>query len=648
MDDLINFLRDAESQRQPSYEETLEQHKRILIKQREVNDFKKLALETDKFRQQLIRDDRQMLIQADKTKALCHRIDELKIEVQSVIDKNIGHAFNLMEERCHQKRLNEEQREKKRKQIGKLKQQLESYEAITKQIRDSKGQTMLQQAKADTDAEKKKYDVARLEIDNIWKERRKQEQQERAAFQATIVEMANLWTNIKQREAETDALTLNIELMKTKIVQLKEDVELKRVQEIEEAKRLEIEMNERVLTPMKIVHTEIDEAFKNPNDFPAIVDKIELSRRSYEHIFKRPEYVELRNRRKHKSFSKKCKPKAVQHLLSNFQEQLKAVSQSQPLPEQTKSAATRELESTQPSEHQQQIVRNETTKELTPPTKDNETSLDKHSSSDQHRHAVVVPAKQSRKRTKPSRSQPVTTPKLLQEEDFIPPAKRVTSIGDGKPSKPSKSQPEPVTVRDELPPSVQRATPRKHTPELVAKEHNAGSASQKRTHRENPKALPNQETLLSASPERSAKSSKKHKDTSHEADVEEKRPETVQTNVAIEQHRSDEDTNVDNSPQARHGQQADSGALFDTVSLSGSISSLEMEDRGASSDLGFDLSPISSTNGGRDGGSGGSNGADLDFDFLSNSPQQSATSEQKKSNDFDFFGDKSSGGFDFF
>lgn len=234
-----------------------------------------------------------VLNEARKTQILCHKLDDLKIEIQGIIDQNIIH---MMEAICKQeltKSFRDTERERKRLEINDCRQQIEAFQQIRKQIEESEGQKMLLEAKEHEKQEHKKLEEVRSEIKNIFRVRREADEAEWNKITSTFVEISKMYMQIVTREKQNEAFLQNNVIMSTKIENLKEEIKQQSIREEEELKQQEIEMNERFLTPMKIPHADVSQdLFKNPNDFPALVEKIELTRRTYENIFKRPEYVQ--------------------------------------------------------------------------------------------------------------------------------------------------------------------------------------------------------------------------------------------------------------------------------------------------------------------------------------------------------------------
>ncbi|XP_058455017.1 interaptin-like isoform X2 [Malaya genurostris] len=639
MDDFMDFLK--QSQTEISYEEQLEQQKNWLLKQREVEDFKKITNETKKFCEQLKLEERRVLQEARETQKLCRKLDELKIGVQDIIDQNIAHTLTAIQDQSLLHYQKEAQREQKRQKIGVMKDQLQRYQEIKDHIEKSKGEFMLRQAKAELEAERSKYEKSRAEINAIWKVRRVREQREWKEITTMFVQIAELHVAIRAREKENATITENNDLMKAKIVRLKEEIEQKRIQDEEEMKRREAEMQERIMRPMKIVHAEIPpSSFKNPNDFPALAEKIEITRRSYENIFKRPEYVELR---KHK---RKNKSRAVTQL--NFPSKL---APPNPINKFSVSEKTHNSQPTQVAKDcgQEEVsTKKEKSSAIikpisTPTAKQVQfvTEMPEHSSKSLHSakrktadhnssSKATLPTchVQSSKRFKSSMSQPesINFGNIRTQDEQRSANKRRTSretrhTPDQMPST-TKNQKTKFkhTLLDDKEPDVLNS-------QIASKEENSVTSQ----HQSNSQKMPLQETVIASCSGRQPEQQEKNQPSN---------PQSVPSDTGHEAKEI-------NSPTLL--QQADP-ASFDAVSLTSSTSSFDLENGETNSDFDFTLSPTCDAST-RDPNNG--QASDLDFDFLNSPPQQQQnslkTSQRKQSEEFDFLScDDSGTGFDFF
>ncbi|XP_055616802.1 structural maintenance of chromosomes protein 2-like [Toxorhynchites rutilus septentrionalis] len=296
MDEFLSALKKQEElQPEPSYAEQLEKQKEILLKQREVDDLRKLAVEFKACCRQLEAEDRCLLEQANKTKALSIQFDELKIQVQGIIDQNIAFTMDKVRQNCLR---NSGQYDRKRQMIVDLKQQLEHYERSYTQMKESKCEVLLKKCQAELEEEKIKMGEIRSEIADIRKGRVDKSKQNWEEKKNNFLEIAKLWNKIKTQEEQTSIVSQNNELIRTRIIQLDNEIEIQKQREEAEKRRRNAELKEQMITPLKIIHaSKSSKSFKNPNEFPMLVEKMR-AQRSYEEIFKRTDYIDLRGSRK--------------------------------------------------------------------------------------------------------------------------------------------------------------------------------------------------------------------------------------------------------------------------------------------------------------------------------------------------------------
>uniref|UniRef100_A0A1Q3FW73 Putative calponin similarity domain-containing protein ddb g0272472 isoform x1 n=1 Tax=Culex tarsalis TaxID=7177 RepID=A0A1Q3FW73_CULTA len=635
--ELVGFIQEQEhSEQEESLLEKLERQKRLLLKKQEVEDFRKFVEATKTYCEQQKLTYRHQLERANATKKLCHKIDQMKIEVQRVIDRTIEQTLSSAQEQSRRFHLKEEHREKKRRQIDELRGQLERYEDIAKHIRESKGQAMLRAAKATAEDETRKLDSVRNERDKMKRTQREKEAGEWEESKAALVEIGRLWAQVRAQERENKAIDAKNGLVRAEIVKTAEELEQQRIIEEEEAKRLEEESSQRALTPIKISHTDMG-LFKNPNDFPVMTTKIEASRRSYENIFKRPEYMEL------KKF--KC------------DKRVKLRKHTQVAPEGVKNQLAVVVPRLKADETQSKGVVAATVSDIgTQSTK----------------MVVDQPPKKSASMVE----EPVTQPKTSSSKKLVKPSKQVATPAVRR----QKLKPEKLDFTEAPTPKKEVEITEKSTPtakkrtssnvlELTKENIDSMLSSAKR-----PKK---QQSPIAAEPPKPKKVTIDPKPVQIPLEQEPfsppappSPPSPVSEAAAAQPERGteqDADSNSGgSSPPRRHPE------AFDGVSLGGSISSLELNDHDSVSDLGFDLSPVGSFDesgaggGGEDNKRGGSSspGAGMDFDFLnedvpakvasqrgSQSKKKAAAAPAKASDGLDFLGGSGgdeSGGFDFF
>lgn len=585
--------------------------------------------------------NRHQLERANATKKLCHKIDQMKIEVQRVIDRSIEQTLSSAQEQSRRFHLKEEHRDKKRLHICELRGQLDRYEEIARHIRESKGQAMLRAAKATAEEEARKLENVRGERDKLCQTQREREAGEWQESKRELVEIGNLWVKVGMQERENFAIEEKNALVRAEIVKLTEELEQQRIFEEEEAKRLEEESSQRALTPIKISHVDMG-LFKDPNDFPSITNKIEASRRTYENIFKRPEYMELKKfksdkrvkTRKHSQAGlEKLSREAVNNQLAIVVPRLKIDGVSS----QSKGvvSATVSDEGAQSSKVDQ------------PPRK----------SISMVEGPVLQPEiPSSKKPTKPSKQ--VATPAVRRQKlkpeklDFREcptPPKETKIVEKSTPTTKKRTSSNVLELTRENVDSMLSSAKRAKKSPVTAEP----PKPKKVTIDPKPMQIPVEPEPLSthapASPTPSLPNEEAPPSPVSEVDAAQPSPERA------------EDSNSGGSSPPRRPSEA-----FDGVSLGGSISSLELNDRDSVSDLGFDLSPVGSTDE-SGGGNKRSSSPGMDFDFLNeNSPPKPVrvasqkgsqpkkkAAPEKSSDGFDFLGGggdggDDSGGFDFF
>lgn len=635
IEELIDFIQGQEkSEEEDSLDEKLEMQKTLLLKKQKLEDFQKLTEATKIYSDQQELTNRQQLERANATKKLFNKIDQMKIEVQRLIDRSMEQMFSSAQEQSWRFHQMDEHREKKRLQINELRGQLERYEEIAKHIRESRGQAMLRAAKTAAKEEARKLKNVRSERDKLSRVQSEKKASEWEEDRKALVEIASLWMQVKMKERENEAIEQNNDLVKAEIAKIKQELEQQRILEIEKAKRQEEESNQRALMPIKISQTDMS-MFKDPNDFPSITTKIEASRRSYENIFKRPEYMELKKFTSDKRVKlRKQERTALANLNRDcVKTQLAVIVPRLKIDDKTQS---KEVVSATESE-----VGSQSTNMVV-----DQPSMNPNSSVEQPVNQTDPKVSSSKKPIKPSKlvaTSAIRRQKLKPEKlDFteIPtPSKKIKIVEKCTPTpkkransnvleltkenvdsmlssiKRSKMQQSPITV--EPPPKPKKVTidPKPiHIPE--DKEPFAPSAPSS----PNP-SLPNEEPEAPPSPV-------------CESAV---RPSPEQADGV--------DSNSGGSSPPRQHPEA-----FDGVSLGGSISSLELNERDSVSDLGFDLSPVGSYDeSGADRKRAGSSspGAGLDFDFLNENSPAKVTSQKERQSKKPAASAKSSGGFDF-
>ncbi|XP_058822205.1 calponin homology domain-containing protein DDB_G0272472-like isoform X2 [Topomyia yanbarensis] len=662
MDELMKLV--EVSQEETSYEEQLEYRKTLLLKQREVDDFNKIAAEIKKFSLQLRQEDQRALHEAKKTQKLCHKLDELKIEVQDIIDQNIWYAMTAMNEQCHRRTQKEKQREQKAQKICEMKEKLQKYQQIQQHFQNSKGQIMLREANEQLEEERRKLDRSRAEIESICIAKRKQEQKEWSEITTMFVQIGKLHVDIKARDKDNDTIIQNNELMKVKINLLKDEIEQRNLQEAEEVKRRENEMQERVLMPMKIVHADIaQDPFKNPNDFPALADKIDFRRQTSQNIFKRPKCIELRK------YKKKNKPRAAALLNIKMQLNQPVVKAFKlPIAEKTLKLSTEQPKVTKEHSQNENSVKTGTTtkkaervstekqvgiatdqralnrvkpqadsdhtsqKKPTQPVKRKSTEVDLNNN--KALPTCSVQNQQSSKRTKPSKSQPESASAL---KTYIPhdhsSEKRLTAH-----TQPASKERHQLSQMPSSAPSsvqVQKITPKHPSVEV---QENVFPDAKPRTQEHKSKR---QEIIAVENPNLPVSPPLQRHPAQQEAD-QLSDPKSVQSEG---DNGSNESVSPPGAPRQHKGKDS-----YDAISLTSSVSSFDMETRGASSDFDFQLSPAGETLPNNTVCGDGSAGSDLDFDFLGSPQQQNPSGTSQKNNEaFDFLeADDSGAGFDFF
>ncbi|XP_055625790.1 uncharacterized protein LOC129768284 [Toxorhynchites rutilus septentrionalis] len=597
MDEFLKSLREqGKFQPEPSYADELEKQKAILLKQREVDNLKELLDGTKVFCEQLEVEDRCLLEQAHKTKALVSQLDELKIKVQSVIDQNFDLTMNKLRENCYRNTALNKQRHQKRQMIVNLKQQHEHYKGLLVQMQESKGQVLLREAQDEYEEEKNKLEAIRSEINSIRKTKTEGDKKYWEEKKAMFVEMAKLQIQIKTQNEQTSAVMKNNELLKTRIIQLSDEIETQKEREEAEAIRRKNELDEQVMTPLKIIHAvKSQHVFKNPNDFPMLVESIQ-NKRSYESIFKRSEF--------HNSYTSRRKGENT------------ATHNKTTIPHAT---FLSKAESTPLKRKKQTVPKNSpdntTTMYASPSNefKTQEKLIVSESEKQPKRRPAQVPSQQATKKIDSSESQPKAS-SFSQDKQIIK-------------TKNPTNELENITKVSESKTNVSEV---------------ATTISEKASNSNKPEKQKNQPAQVDGNAVA----------TSVESDPKSNFASEGPTQKVIPSPQKDENQSgsMQTEPGASEDQDYEStkdAGNADTVSLASTISSFDLDEREGSSDLGFDLSPVVARKGKK--GSDGSESGDLDFDFLTDSPKQAAAPRKnKKQNDFDFLSADNDNSFDFF
>ncbi|XP_055551054.1 uncharacterized protein LOC129733310 [Wyeomyia smithii] len=693
MDPLLNFLQTEKIKDDPSYEEQLEHQKILLLKQREVDDFKKIADYTRQFNEQLKYSSANILKETRKTKIYSRKLIDLKIEVQRVIDQNILHTMKAIRKQEVIESFKEIEHERMREEIDEDTQQIQMYQQISNHIRESKAQIMLLEAREQREQENQTLEKVRSDIKNIFKKRRETEEEEWKKITTTFVEISELYMQIQTREKENDALLQSNSVLRAKIEQLKEDIKQQCIQEEKDLKQQEIEMNERFLTPMKITHADVPrDSFKNPNDFPALIDKIELTRRNYENIFKRPEYTE--NMKPRKIYNKIKKFSPLFQGFSNIRKKTPIVSVC-PLSKNkglfTASTHNDVITDTCANTKDPKTCAKNTNPPVTVSTPQNKFQPNLEIKSqlvtpknkpakrniieiheDNERAAVCNVPMQKTKRKKYSRTQPesmnatntdelansVRRSLISSQEEKLKQYEVENLVDDNtqiqrdtKRAKHAGTQPEAKNLTHKFEPFVcqqTRSKPNQKEQTIAKISDNVIPKKIEEKTKQQPKrrVSQNAENVLLDKVVRPCT-----KSAAPEFEEEFPQKEVVSTRTDSKMFQSDNSTrNV--SPTECDNQRDDQRSL-DAISLTSSTSSLDLGDAGTSSDFDLDFSlngsPIN-----RDGsegkGSGGSAGSEMDFDFL-NSPKSGskpATRSPQQNVDFDFLSNNNDDEFNFF
>ncbi|XP_053691303.1 uncharacterized protein PF3D7_1120000-like [Sabethes cyaneus] len=684
VDKLIDFLQREKVPDDPSYEEQLERQKRLLLKQREVDDFRRIANDTKNFDRQLKKISHNVLTEARKTQILCHKLDDLKIEIQGIIDQNLIHMMDAICKQELTKSFKDTERERKRQEINEFIQQIGTFQQIRCQIQESKGQKMLLEAKEQEEQEYQKLEEVRSEINNIFKARREAEEAEWKKITTAFVEISQLYMHIITREKEKETLLQNNIIMRTKIEHLKEEIKQQIVREEEELKQQEIEMNERFLTPIKISHADVSQdAFKNPNDFPALVERIELTRRTYENIFKRAEYVQPMKSKKtcrkmfkiSMSVPKKTPIVQIRQLSnenyfhkSQLYNNIHTTDQKASTENLTSSASGNKTQVISKAKTQTGILINKIKPvkrkipefyEVQPstgfgPDEQKETKRLKHSRTQPEQTKNDTPIIRKRTRSNSIQKEQTEVHRIQSRKESMREAHSNTQpeLTDATNRNCQqaylKSTQKLKTVKEISGKSVEHSEKVQKSSKSFEQDlfFNTGKTSENVKERSKESLPQNTEVAL---PDDIMRSEEEAMDFETEGEV----PQEESVTMQFENERQ---VATDNTPEGNfenvhlrdeHG--------FDVHSLTSSTSSLDLEDPGSSSDFDLDFSLNGSPVGCRNGSGGkkstGSDGSELDFDFL-NSPKSRSEatnrSQQQSGFEFDFSNNGNDGGFDFF
>lgn len=290
---MIDFIIE-ESRKEISYEEHLERQKALLLAQKEVECWKRLVYENGRFRDQYIREDRLDLKQVFKLRNMIYRVNEPRLKM--VIDQDLERWMN---EDDSARDNYQGETDTLRVRIDRMKRQIARYKDVYEKVQESNSYQMVQESSRKVREEQSKLEECQKMMDNLWKEGREKAKVEWNATKVLIVDLSKSCNESNVMDTEKETVLQNNEIKRVKIVQLHEDIARAKIEQEEEAKRREIELSERILIPIKITPMTLENTmFKNPNDFPALIDKIESTRKSYEQIFKRPEYMDLRKLKK--------------------------------------------------------------------------------------------------------------------------------------------------------------------------------------------------------------------------------------------------------------------------------------------------------------------------------------------------------------
>ncbi|XP_019531106.3 fibrous sheath CABYR-binding protein [Aedes albopictus] len=691
-DELVNSIVE-EVEKEVSYDVLLERQKMLLLTRREIEDWKRIVYETNRCREQYLREYRLARKQIRELYNPINRINDPSLE--AIIDQHLGQWMeNDGKPVDHQPEI-----ARMRAKIERMKQRIQTYEDSYEQIQKSKSHQLAKEISRKVGEEERKIEERQKEIEHLWKARRVEAKKEWENEMKVYVELCRLYTEFAQMEMEQEAMAQNNEIKRAKIVHLGEEIKQAKIEQEEEAKRREIELNERLLIPVKLQHITLeDPVFKDPNDFPVLIDKIERTRKTYEHIFKRPEYMDLRKLRKKN-----------RKILSKSSSQLALLFSAPKRKDKSRKASTQPAAAKVSVAPTTKEIASKPRKELRPPVKEvKDISVPKPMKIDQ-------PEVQVESSPEPSQKEPPCQPSPQSPEvlsQSVPPAGNRRKSLEHKETKAVEEQHKPVCnvqgqqikqpsaqlmslPREPQDKPIQKEQPRKRLSRETPMSQPCAQPvepQEKPSQKEPPRKRLSRETPIPSSAPARTESKKPHKvqqlspepipkkaianepqTQSFEFDSESfsfspEKPkrksksqppaEPMDFEAAPQPQPSEEGDNFSlgsGSPPAedRHrqsGGKGDTGDFLDSVSLSGSISSFDMEDRESGSDLGFDLSPVGlRTGGNRKGGSDASNEGDSDFDFLASPPKSGGPAGKKGQDSFDFMdGDDSGTGFDFF
>ncbi|XP_062554017.1 uncharacterized protein LOC134219313 [Armigeres subalbatus] len=669
-DDAIHSIWE-EAQKEVSYENQLEQQKVLLLTRKEIEDWKRIVYGTERFRKQYLSEERYARKKEKELYKHLERLSEphLDVIIAQNLEKWIKEDGKPIDYQAEIERM--------RAKINRMNQRVLAYEQSYEQIQKSKSHQMVKEVSRKVKLEERKIEERQAEINDFWKARRTEANEEWEKEKKVYVGISELYTEFGQMEMSHEATLQNNEIKRAKIVQLYEEIKLAKIEQEEETKRREIELSERLLIPGRIQHMTFGETvFKDPNDFPILIDKIESTRKSYEQMFKRPGYMDFRKMRKNnrKNLNKssaqfallfggikrknKSRRTATQSMVSSnvSQSNEKTVTtklsvSEQIKPEQTIVSVRNSVPLSRPEPDAVPLNRDIPQGVIPEVSKSKSVDNIETKVVEEHQKPVCNVQGQQVKQTS---TEPMSQPVVLAE-----------NIENPMPNEESRKRPSFDTCLPASAPPCVEDTPKKPRKiQQVPLEPNRNTKPNKVSEQNReiePKDSPFEfnSDSFSFSPE---KPSHKTKTTHHEQRTypapsntkSQATTETMDFEPDPHQKTIDDDNFSFGSaspPPGDSRQSKDDCDFLDSVSLSGgSISSFDMEDRESGSDLGFDLSPVGSrSNNRKPGGCGASNEDDSDFDFLASPPKSGGQSGRKGRDSFDLMDTDDSGtGFDFF
>ncbi|XP_055608331.1 trichohyalin-like [Uranotaenia lowii] len=299
LEDLVQFLQ-TEILNSPSYEETLEQQKMAHLGQQQINIWKEIAADLKPFFVKLHEEDNSLQNVDRRTRFLAYKLENVEAEVQDLLNDGTNHILQRHRSEVRQRLQRKGTRrvelaEKKKK----IREEIVQCRHARKRFEESKSQALINDMKQQRNHAKAEYDVVYSEVAAILKAKRQREQACWDKSKLLLVELADNQVGIAADEKAIELYLQNNELMLKKIEKMKENIELAKIKAVEDAKRREKEFHDQLLTPVQLAHAEFHQApFKNPNDFPFLIEKIGTRRTKYKHIFKRPRCVNLQNEEK--------------------------------------------------------------------------------------------------------------------------------------------------------------------------------------------------------------------------------------------------------------------------------------------------------------------------------------------------------------